>query len=283
MGRVYFNGAIAERKDVRIDLEDRGYQFGDGIYEVIRVYGGKSFLMEEHLARLQRSARSLSIALPFDLGTFADHLARLAEDDGIGDGTIYVQVTRGVAKRSHQFPKVSTQPIVIAYTDEFPRPRKLIAEGAACVLTEDIRWLKCDIKSTNLLGNVLAKEEAKSKGAYEAILHRGDIVTEGASSNIFALRSGVLFTHPENNLILNGITRTAVLGIVSRLGLPLKEEAVTVDALLASDEVFLTSTTSEVMAVTKIGEKTVGTGKPGPVAQRLEIEFEKLIAESQKR
>ncbi len=279
MENVLVNGKLIDRCDARIDIEDRGFQFGDGLYEVIRTYRGKPFLIEEHLKRLSRGAEAIRLSLPFDPSEFAERLTELVSANSVQDGTIYIQVTRGVAKRSHQFPSPLPEPTFIASTATSPRPVKLIEEGVGCILAGDIRWLRCDIKSTNLLPNVLAKEEARSKGCFEAIFHRGDIVTEGASSNIFAVRRGVIFTHPANNLILAGITRTAVLGIIAHLGLPLREEAVTVDALLASDEVFLTSTTSEVMAVTKIGEKAIGSGRPGPVAQRLEIEFEKLIAQ----
>ncbi|HOV64716.1 MAG TPA: D-amino-acid transaminase, partial [Spirochaetia bacterium] len=222
MEQVLVNGKIIDRGDARIDIEDRGFQFGDGLYEVIRTYGGKPFLIEEHLKRLSRGAEAIRLSLPFDPSEFTERLTELSAINSVQDGTIYMQITRGVAKRSHQFPTPLPEPTVIASTASSPRPLKLIEEGAGCILAEDIRWLRCDIKSTNLLPNVLAKEEARSKGCFEAIFHRGDIVTEGASSNIFAVRSGVIFTHPANNLILAGITRTAVLGIIAHLGLPVR-------------------------------------------------------------
>ncbi|MGM0752703.1 MAG: D-amino-acid transaminase [Bacillota bacterium] len=273
MNSVFINGEVVDRANAKIDIEDRGYQFGDGIYEVIRVYGGNTFTMKEHMVRLYQSAEKMKLEIPYPEEELTAHLLKLIDSNQVKDGIVYLQVTRGVSARQHHFPSGDVIGSVVAYTKDFPVPSQQMELGVTAKLLEDIRWLRCDIKSLNLLGNLLAKEEAASEGHFEAILHRGDTVTEGSSSNAFMVKDGVIYTHPATNLILNGITRRVIEGLCRENTISFQEEAFLVRELLEADEVFIASTTSEVMPVIKIDEQTIGDGKPGPVTKRLQALF----------
>lgn len=273
MNTVFVNGELIDRDKAKIDIEDRGYQFGDGIYEVIRVYNGKTFTMKEHMERLYQSAEKMKLSIPYNEEEFTATLLRLIEMNGVQDGIVYLQVTRGVSARQHHFPSQDVVGSVVAYTKDFPVPKGQMEDGVTAKLVEDIRWLRCDIKSLNLLGNLLAKQEAASEGHFEAILHRGDTVTEGSSSNAFMVKDGVIYTHPATNLILNGITRRVIEDLSRKNGITFQEETFSVPELLAADEVFIASTTSEVMPVTGIDGKVIGEGRPGAVTKRLQALF----------
>ncbi|WP_201715928.1 D-amino-acid transaminase [Rossellomorea arthrocnemi] len=277
MNTVFVNGELIDRDKAKIDIEDRGYQFGDGIYEVIRVYDGSTFTMKEHMERLYQSAEKMKLSIPYGEEEFTSKLLKLIELNGIGDGIVYVQVTRGVSPRQHHFPAKDVAGSVVAYTKDFPVPVGQMENGVTAKLVEDIRWLRCDIKSLNLLGNLLAKEEAASNGHFEAILHRGDTVTEGSSSNAFIVKDGVIYTHPVTNLILNGITRRVIESLCGKNGIMFQEKTFSVTELLGADEVFIASTTSEVMPVIEIDGKVIGEGKPGAVTKRLQSLFSERI------
>jgi D-alanine transaminase len=270
---VFLNGEFVKRNDAKVDIEDRGYQFGDGIYEVIRVYGGDVYTMNEHMERLYQSAEKMKLKIPFDLQELTSIVFKLIEANEVEEGIVYMQVSRGISPRQHHFPGEDVSGSVIAYTKEIPRPLKQMEEGVTVTLVEDIRWLRCDIKSLNLLGNILAKEEASSKGHFEAIQHRGETVTEGSSSNAFIVKDGTIFTHPATNLILNGITRRVIKDIAVKNGVPFVEQTFTVDELLSADEIFIASTTSEVMPIIKVDDVTIGQGIPGPVTTKLQEWF----------
>lgn len=274
---ILWNDRLIPRSEASVDIEDRGYQFGDGIYEVIRVYGGKPFYLAEHLERLEKSARAIRLPLPWDSGLLAEKLNQLVEANRLVEGTIYLQVTRGPAPRNHAFPE-KAEPVLVAYTTEVPRPEAMLKEGIRTCTHKDIRWLRCDIKSLNLLGAVLAKQEAVEKGCKEAILVRDGTVTEGSSSNVFIVREGTLYTHPADNLILHGITRAIVLKCAGEAGIPVKEEAFSVDALHDADEVFITGTMVEVCPVTHVDDRKIGSGVPGPVTRHLQQAFDEQIA-----
>lgn len=274
--KVLVNGEIRDRSAVQVDLEDRGFQFGDGIYEVIRIYNGSFFTFTEHLARLERSARELKIKLPISVDLLAEKAMQLVEIEGIEEGILYIQVTRGAAPRVHHFPE-QIEANLYAYAKVYPRPLTTIKEGVTAILVEDIRWLRCDIKSTNLLGNVLAKQAAKEAGAFEAIQHRGNLVTEGSSSNVLIVKNNKIFTHPANNLILNGITRQVLFTLAKEAGIPVIEESFSVEELLNADEVMITSTTSEITPIIAVQGKKIGAGTPGPVTRRLQAAFEEKI------
>jgi D-alanine transaminase len=278
MKYAILNGEMIERANAKVDIEDRGYQFGDGIYEVIRVYNGKMFTAKEHLERFFRSAKSIGM----NLGCTAEQLSELLEElinkNKLELGTIYMQATRGVAPRNHAFPSPDVKAAIVAYTKELNRPLEKLNKGVKAILVEDIRWLRCDIKSLNLLGNILAKQKAAENDCYEAIQARGENVTEGSSSNIFIVKNGKIITHASDELILKGITKDVIFKLCVESGLSIEERTFTIAELKAADEVFLSSTTSEVMPVIAIDGNKVNGGEPGPVTRKLQGLFEAEIA-----
>ncbi|WP_018664031.1 D-amino-acid transaminase [Heyndrickxia acidiproducens] len=276
MEKLILNGKLIGREQASIDIEDRGYQFGDGIYEVIRVYGGRLFANEAHLRRLYSSAEKLSLDIPYTAQELTEQIEALVRGNGLDTGIVYLQFTRGAAHRKHSFPEKS-ETVFVAYTNELERPLHQLEHGIQAVLTEDIRWLRCDIKSLNLLGNVLAKQKAAENGCGEAVQHRGEIVTEGSSSNVFIVKNGELITHPLSNLILNGITRQVILDICEKQQLPVREETFTIRQLFDADEAFISSTTSEVMPVVQINDQKIGSGKPGAVTRKLQGYFKERM------
>lgn len=276
---ILVNKELLEEKDVFISRNDRGYQFGDGVYEVIKIYNGEMFTSKEHIERLYESARKIQLTIPYKDDELTGMLKELMMINKLKDGHIYLQITRGVAERIHQFPENDTEAVLTAYTKEMDRPLEKQSKGIKVTLVEDERWFKCDIKSLNLLANVLAKQEATVKGSYEAILHRGETVTEGSASNVFGIKDGILYTHPATNRILHGITRKVVLEIADLNGLVIKEEAMTVEELLQMDELFLTSTTSEIMPITQVDEQLINEGEVGRWTKGLQREFERLVRE----
>lgn len=279
MEYVVVNGEVMDRGSAKVDIEDRGYQFGDGVYEVIRVYNGKMFTGVEHLNRLVESAEKIRMKLPYNPEELADLMQELIAKNELETGIVYMQFTRGTSPRNHVFPGTDVAPTFVAYTRKVVRPEESMQKGVRTILDEDIRWLRCDIKSLNLLGNLLSKQKAAEEGCFEAILHRGQTVTEGSHSNISIIKDGVIITHPANNYILNGITRQKVLEICGREHIPYEERAYTLDELFASDEVFSSGTTVEVMPVVEIEGKPVGNGEPGPVTRSLQDLFKAEIAQ----
>lgn len=273
---ILLNEVFTEREKVTIDVEDRGYQFGDGVYEVIRVYNGICFEMDGHMKRLQQSADSIELNLPYALEDIEKNLEELVQKNNLNNGIIYIQLTRGVAQRAHHFPE-KVDSVLVAYTQEVERPIEKINNGIHAILIEDIRWLRCDIKSLNLLGNVLAKQKAKKQGYDEAIQHRGDIVTEGSAANVYMVKNNTVYTHPVNNFILNGITRIEVLKLAKENDVQVEEQPFSVEELLQADEVFITSTTMEITPVVKVEQTIIGDGGPGKVTRTLQKAFEERI------
>ncbi len=273
MTTYFMDGKFCAHEEVKVSVDDRGYYFGDGVYEVIKVYRGELFTHEEHLERLFQSASKIKLSLPYTIGQFVEIANELIKSNAIEDGHIYMQVTRGVSKRIHNFPEPDVMPTVVAYAVSNPRPLSALQNGVALKSVEDIRWLRCDIKSLNLLGNVLAKQEAHDANCAEALLHRTGTVTEGSSSNMFGFKNGKLHTHPATNLILNGITRQVVLRLCHDLGIQVVEEAFTLEEALVMDEFFLTSTTAEVTPVISIDGSPIGLGKPGELTTKLQEAF----------
>ncbi len=267
---ILFNQDLITREQATIDIEDRGYQFGDGVYEVIRIYNGSFFELEAHLERLERSASEIKISLPFTQKEIQEKIEQLAAANRLHSGHVYMQVTRGVAPRNHPFPAKS-DPVLVAYTKEYEKePSRALGKA---IFMEDIRWLRCDIKSLNLLGNVLAKQSATEQNVDEAIFHRGDLVTEGSSTNVFIVKNNILYTHPANNFILEGITRRVILSVASELGIQIKEEAFTKQELLESDEVFISSTTQEARPIVEVDGRQIGNGKEGEITSSLHAKF----------
>lgn len=277
MTKILWNDQIVEENEVKIGFEDRGYQFGDGIYEVIKIYNGDLFTATEHIDRLYASADKIQLVIPYTKDKLHQMIHELIETNELQNGQIYLQVTRGECPRVHNFPNPAVSSVLTAYTKETTRPIAQLESGIKACFVEDIRWLRCDIKSLNLLGNVLAKQEAVSKDCFEAILHRGDTVTEGSSSNMYGIKDGILYTHPVSNLILNGITRKVLLDCCAEIGLKVVEEAFTKEEALNMDEFIMSSTSAEVMPVISIDGNVIGNGKPGELTRKLQKAFEQKI------
>jgi len=265
-GTVYLNGAYIPRNEAKLDIEDRGALFGDGVYEVVHYFGGKSFAMRSHVDRLARSLEAVGIKdrTPFD--EVSDELVRR---NSLRDAKIYWQVSRGAAKRDHVYPENITPTILAIASAMPPLPVNHPAASQKALLLPDHRWDQCWIKSLMLLPNVMAKVQAKRNGADEAILYRGDVITEGASTNAFIVRGGEVWTHPANQFILGGITRDHVLQLARKVGVTCHEQAATVKQLQDADEVFITGTTTLIAGIVRIDDQPVGDGKVGPVTAKL--------------
>lgn len=277
MTTYFLDGQFTSKDSLNISIDDRGYYFGDGVYEVVKVYDGELYTAEEHFGRLFQSASKIKMTIPYSEQQLIDIAKELVKVNEVKTGHIYLQVTRGASARVHQFPEMAVTPVVTAYAIDNPRPLRNFEGGISVKSVEDVRWLRCDIKSLNLLANVLAKQEAYESGCAEAIFVRDGFVTEGSSSNAFGVKDGVLITHPANNLILNGITRQVVLKLCSELNIPVEERALTPDEMYTMDEFFITSTTSEITPVVVIDEKQVGSGTPGGITRKLQEAFARQI------
>ena len=266
---VYLNGEFLPRSQAKLDLEDRGAVFADGVYEVTRYYDGTPFLMAEHIARLQRSLSLIRIEEPREVAMLGAISDELLARNRMKDAIVYWQITRGSAPRKHAFPTgIKPTMFVITYSALKFDPTASPVNKTA-ILHEDLRWHQCSIKSLMLLPNVMAKQKAEEAGAYEAILHRGDIITEGTATSVMIVRKGELWTHPANTLILGSITRAVILDLARKIGIPVREETYTVSHLLSADEAFICGTTSHVTPIVNVDGKTIGSGEMGPVSRRL--------------
>ncbi|MFG6116328.1 D-amino-acid transaminase [Halobacillus sp. MO56] len=262
-------------EELHYPFEERGLQFGDGVYEVIRVYDGNYYLMEEHIDRLFRSVEAIKITMPFSKEELKGLLQQLLEKNQVDqDAKVYLQITRGSAARDHAFP-VDVKPNFYAYAQEFSRNLPAMWNGGSVLSHPDRRWDWCYIKSLNLLPNVLAKQEAKENGCMEAILHKDGVVTEGSSSNAYLVRDGKIYTHPAKKNILHGCVRMRVEQFCDDLGIPFVEEAFRVEDIQHADEMFITSSTAEVTPVTHFDGKKIATGSPGEVTRKLQYAYEK--------
>jgi D-alanine transaminase len=280
MTTVYLNGEFVPKERAMISVEDRGFIFGDGIYEVVRVIEGRIFEWGAHAARLARGLSGVRIPLePQAVDGLKAVCKRLVTENGLADGeaTVYVQVSRGVAPRTHHFPPPGTRPTVYAAASRFVVPREHRESGVRAITFPDFRWLRCDLKTVNLLGAVLARQAAVEAGAYEAVLLRDGVVTEGAATNAFAVVDGALRTHPLGNLILPGITRQVVVELLNESGIALVEKPVTQGELVRATELFLCGTTTDVTPVIALDGNPVGAGTPGPVTTRVQSLLESRL------
>jgi len=277
---AWINGSFMDLAEAKISIEDRGFLLGDGVYEVIRVYNGRPFYLDAHLLRFEKSASAIRIDLPCDTGQISETVSTLVEKSGWLDGYIYMQLTRGSAKRDHLFPP-SVRPALVMYGRELdPVPAIDAVEPREAITLPDERWLNCNIKSTNLLPNLLARQQAAEAGAVEAIFFRPEgIVTEGTRSNVFAVIDGTVRTHPATNLILPGITREIVLDILQELAVPVSETAFGLQELKAAEEVWLTSTTMEVNPLKSVDGAQPAAPAPGPVCRLVMEKFRGRIAD----
>lgn len=272
----FYKNKFIHKSDVQISPDDRGYYFGDGIYEVFRVYNGLIYEGEAHMQRLQRTAKDVRLSLPYTSEEILDILTQLIQQNSLQEGTVYMQITRGEAPRAHPFP-TAAEPILLAYCSEMKRPLGTIQNGITAITQPDIRWLRCDLKTLNLLPNVLAKQAALDHGVQEVVLHREGTVTECSASNLMMVKDNILYTHPANHLILHGITRAVVLRLAHALGIPVREEAFTTEQLLEADEAFITGTTVEVTPILQVDGQAIGNGTPGSITIKLQSEFEKTF------
>jgi D-alanine transaminase len=277
---VYLNGELLPLAQARISPEDRAFLFADGVYEAVVARRGRLLFWEEHERRLRGGLAALRIALadPAALRPAAEEL--LGRNDLLaGDALVYLQVTRGAAPRLHAFPEPPVAPTVYVNVRAWGgHPASLVAAGASAVTVADTRWARCDIKSTALLANVLAQQEAKEARAHEAIFVRDGIALEGSHSNLFAVRRGELWTYPACNYILDGVTRGQVLALAAELGLPVRLGSVSLADLYAADELFLTGTTTEVLPVVAVDGRRIDEGTPGPLTRRLRDAYLQLVA-----
>ncbi|MCA1612338.1 MAG: aminotransferase class IV [Acidobacteria bacterium] len=264
---VYLNGDLLPREQAKISPDDRGFLFGDAIYEVARFWRGRPFHLEEHLDRMREGLAALRIRV--DAGFYPDVAQRLLAANGFleSDAIVYAQVSRGAAPRSHYFPPAETPPTVYAFarlSDPPPAP-----QGGRAILADDERWSRCDIKSVMLLPNVLAAQRARDAGAMDAILVRDGLALEGTKANLFCVSGGVIRTAPNGPRILPGVTRGAAIAAARALGRTVEERAFTVEEMFGADEVFFASTTLWTYSLVQIEGRAIGDGQPGPVAAQL--------------
>jgi len=270
---IYLNGSLIDKNEASISPEDRGFNFADGIYEVIKFYGGKPFRYADHMERLRRSLREIRI--DFDgLDKLEAVFQSLLEQNGLAnqEAGIYLQITRGSHTRIHRFPE-DIKPTVYATAFPFASKQDQLENGVKVITAEDIRWLRCDIKSISLLPNVLYAQKADEHDAAEAIFIRNGIVTEGTHSSFMAVKSGVVYTHPDSNLILPSITKKVILEICRENNIAVVEEGIPASELASMDEMMIVGTGSEVTPVVQIDEKSVGNGRPGPVTRFIQDKF----------
>ncbi|MBX6318434.1 D-amino acid aminotransferase [Pigmentiphaga sp.] len=275
---VYLNGEFTPLSQAKISVLDRGFIFGDGIYEVVPVYGRKPFRMAQHLARLARSLDAIRIPNPHTAEQWQALVARLVETLDAQDQFVYLQVTRGVAKRDHAFPR-NISPTVFGMTSPFARPSAELREsGVKAVTMPDERWLHCHIKSTSLLGNVLARQYAVDRDATEVVMFRDGFLSEGSSSNIWVVKDGRLLAPQKNHLILEGIRYGFIEEMASAKGIPLEMRPVSKAEVQAADELMLSSATKEILPIVSLDGQPVGAGRPGPVYARLRQGYDEAIA-----
>src|SRR3990172_4411512 len=283
---IYLNGHYMPIEEAKVSVLDRGFIFGDGVYEVIPVYSRKAFRLEEHLQRLQHSLDGIKLANPHSNAEWTRIIDELIARNAGEDQYLYLHITRGVAKRDHAFPNPPVAPTVFMMSNPLPAPpAELLQSGIACITAPDNRWLRCDIKSIALLPNVLLRQMAVDAGCAETILIRsesitpesitgGAFMTEGAASNIFVVKNGTLLAPPKDNLMLPGITYDVVLELAAADGIPHEVRRIAAAEVFAADELLLTSSTRGVLAITQLDGKPVGNGKPGAMFAKLHQHYQ---------
>jgi len=283
---VFLNGKLLPIEQATVSVLDRGFIFGDGIYELVPVYARVPFRLEEHLVRLERSLAETRIRNPYTRAQWRELIYRLVDAQSFDDQGVYFQVTRGVAKRDHAFPK-DVEPTVFMMSNPLVTPpRELVQKGAAAVTAQDNRWLRCDIKSISLIGNCLLRQLSAEAGAVETILLRDGKLTEAAASNVFVVKRGVILSPPKSSLILPGITYDVVVELAGASGLPLELRDVTEPEVRGADEIWVSSSSKEVLPIVALDAVPVGDGRPGPLFGRmyqLYQEFKQKVMRAGKR
>lgn len=271
---AYVNGLYSPLSEARVPIDDRGFQFADGVYEVIVYHGRHPVLLAEHIERLQRSCREIHLPIDWEALNLAEAIERGVQQAGFAETMVYVQITRGAAPRNHVYPQGCSPTVVITFRPKPELPPEKRASGIAVLTRVDFRWGRCDIKSTALLPNVMAKNEALAAGCDDVLfIGRDGEVREASAANVFAVRRGRLLTPPLGPCILPGITRLLIRTCAENLGTAFEEQPLTRDDLLTCDEVFLSSSVVEILPVVRIDGCAVGSGKPGPVSRRLQDEL----------
>ncbi|HEX7054779.1 MAG TPA: D-amino acid aminotransferase [Burkholderiales bacterium] len=266
---VFLNGQFVPLEDAKISVLDRGFVFGDGVYEVVPVYSRVPFRLDEHLARLERSLAEVRIRNPYERAEWRRIIAGLVARQDFDDQGVYFQVTRGVAKRDHAFPKGVAPTVFMMATPLVNPPQALVENGAAALSAPDFRWTRCDIKSISLIGNVLLRQLSAEADAAETILFRDGRLTEASASNVFIVKRGVIAAPPKSALILPGITYDVVVELAQAAGLPLELREVSEAEVRAADELWVTSSSKEVLAIVRLDGAPIGDGRPGPVFRRM--------------
>jgi D-alanine transaminase len=278
---VYLNGEIVKRDEAKVSVGDRGYIFGDGIYEVIRVTDGKLFREPEHLERMKESLHGIKIDFDTKLmGKIPGICRNLLERNNhtANEAIIYIQVTRGTSwPRTHVFPDPPVHPALYIGTNPFNPDKELLVSGIDTITLTDLRWKRCNLKTIQLLPNVLARQQAIESGANSAIMIRDGVVTESPNANIFGVKDGILYTHPVSNYILKGITRQVVIEIANKLGIELKEIPIREEELFELDELFFSGTTTDIQPVVEINDRRLAEGKPGPIVKKIQQSYNELL------
>jgi D-alanine transaminase len=283
---VFLNGKILPIEEAKVSVLDRGFIFGDGVYELVPVYSRVAFRLEEHLARLERSLRETRIRNPYSRREWRDVIYRLVDAQPFEDQGVYFQVTRGVARRDHSFPKDAEPTVFMMSNPLVTPPSEAVQNGVAAVTAQDYRWLRCDIKSISLIGNCLLRQLSAEVGAAETILLRDGRLTEASASNVFVVRHGTILSPPKTDLILPGITYDVVVELARANGVPLELRELAEAELRGADEIWLTSSSKEVLAVVSLDAAPVGAGRPGPLFTRMYAlyqEFKQKVMRAGKR
>jgi len=274
VNHVFLNGDFLPAEEAKVSVFDRGFLLGDGIYEVIPAYNGHSFLLSGHLARLQQSLDGIFLENPHSIEEWVTIIEQLILMNGGGDQSIYLQVTRGVAPRDHVFPDNVEPTVFLMSTPLKPVPAEWKQQGIKAITVEDIRWQNCNIKAISLLPNSLLKQQAKDAGAQEALLIKDDYLTEGAASNAYAVINGTIYTAPKDEKVLPGITRDLVLALAQQASLTVMEMPVSLGRLQEADEIWVSSSTKEVLAVTELDGQPVNDGEPGPIWKQIDALYQ---------
>jgi len=271
---AYLNGDYLALADAKISVLDRGFVFGDGVYELVPVYSNKPFRLDEHLRRLQGSLDGIRLANPHDAAGWRERILKLIALQDFADQSLYIQITRGVAPRDHAFPQ-DVAPTVFMFTQPLVTATPAQKAAGVCAVTAvDNRWLRCNIKAISLLANILLRQQAVDADCAETIMLRDGFLTEGAASNIFIVKDGVLLAPPPSNLMLTGITYDVVRELAVASGMPHAVRAISEAELRAADEVWMTSSTKEIMPIVRLDGAPVGAGVPGPLAQRMDALYQ---------
>jgi D-alanine transaminase len=273
---VFLNGEFLDAETAKVSVFDRGFLLGDGVYEVIPVYNGHCFRLDDHLARLQQSLDGIRLTNPYDNDNWTQVINQLIEKNGGGDQSLYFQVTRGAAPRDHLFPK-GVEPTVFIMSNPLKAvPQQYKDKGIKAITVPDIRWKNCHIKAISLLPNSLMKQQADDAGAQEALLIKDGFLTEGAASNAYVIINGDIYTAPKDEKVLPGITREVVQQLCQQAGFNFIEQAATQAQLTQADEIWVSSSTKEVLAVTELDGQAVGKGQPGSMWQKIDALYQEF-------